>query len=114
MIEKLIEQDGVNFAKARGWSVYKWASPGTTGVHDRIHFKGHVTFTLEYKTTGKKATPKQRIVAQDLKYRGIPSRCCDTAQTARNFITRMTHIVDQTKSMDDLKSIADDISSFDP
>lgn len=114
MREKLIEEDGVKFAKARGWSVYKWASPGTTGIHDRIHFKGHVTFTIEYKTFGKKATPKQKKVAEDLKSKNIPCRCCDTVQKSRKFIDLMTCAVDVIKSMDNLKRLADDITSFDP
>ncbi len=114
MREKLIEAEGVKFARARGWSTYKWASPGMRGVHDQIHFKGHVTFTLEYKTTGKKATPMQKKVAEDLKSKGIPCRCCDTVQKAREFIENMTRVADLNLGTDFIEPITQDISSFDP
>lgn len=114
MRESLIEKDGVKFAEARGWSVYKWASPGTTGVHDRLFFKGHLVFSIEYKTTGKKATPKQRKVAEDLKSKGIPCRCCDTVQKSRDFISAMTDLVDKAERLSEIKIAAHNILSFDP
>ena len=114
MKENLIEADGVKYARDRGWLVYKWASPGNRGVHDRLHFKKGIAFTIEYKTTGKKATPKQRAEAIKLKHAGIPSRCCDNVQDARAFIDTMTKIADDDDLWFDLVMQANDISSFDP
>ncbi len=114
MIEKLIEADGVKYARDRGWEVYKWASPGTRGAHDQMHFKNGVTFTLEYKTTGKKATPKQRGVAVKLKRAGIPCRCCDNVTDARLFIDAMTEAAAEDDPTFDMILRSADISSFDP
>ncbi len=114
MRESLIEDDGVKYAKARGWLVYKWAAPGRKGIHDRLHFKNGVSFSIEYKATGKKATPLQRAEAVKLKAKGIPSRCCDNVQAARAFIDRMTEALDEDYPGLNTAIIADDISSFDP
>lgn len=90
MLEKIIERAGDEYARARGWLVYKASSPGNTGVHDQIHHKSGVTFYIEYKATGKKASPKQRKFAQYLMYQGIPCQCCDSIAKARVFIDAMT------------------------
>lgn len=121
MRESLIEDDGVPYAEARGWLVYKWASPGRGGILDRLHFKkdggagvgAGVAFAIEYKATGEKATPRQRAEALRLKLAGVPCRCCDNVQAARAFIDLMTKAADE----DDRLAIAilsNDISSFDP
>ena len=113
MIEKLIEDDGVKYARDRGWTVYKWSSPGQKGVHDRLHFKNGVTFSIEYKTTGKRATPKQRAEAVKLKRAGIPCRCCDTVTYARSFIDAMTAVAAADDPIFDLIINSRDITSFD-
>lgn len=114
MREKLIEDDGVRYAVARGWLVYKWAAPGRKGIHDRIHFKNGVTFSIEYKATGKKATPQQRAGAFELKLHGIPSRCCDDVTDARAFIDQMTIAVAGGSPYFLVDRLANDITSFDP
>ena len=114
MKEKLIEADGVKWATDRGWLVYKWSSPGNRGVHDRLHFKNGCTFTIEYKTTGRKATPLQYETAKKLKRVGIPCRCFDNVQDTRQFIDEMTAIADEADPFLELAFISQDITSFDP
>lgn len=114
MKEKLIERDGVKYAQDRGWIVYKWSSPGQRGVHDRLHFKRGIVFTIEYKTTGQKATPKQRAEAVKLKLAEIPCRCCDNVQDARAFIDIMTEVAEKADTWLDLIMLSNDITSFDP
>lgn len=114
MKEKLIEADGVSYAQDRGWTVYKWAAPGQHGILDRLHFKKSIAFAIEYKTTGQKATPKQRAEAIKLKLAGIPCRCCDNVQDARRFIDTMTEIVNEDYPFFNLRKIANNITSFDP
>ena len=94
MKESLIEAAGVRYAQERGWTVYKWSSPGNRGILDRIHFKSSAAFAIEYKTTGKKATPKQKAEAERLQAAGIPARCIDNVTDARVFINIMTDIAD--------------------
>ncbi len=114
MKEKLIEADGVTYAWNRGWTIYKWAAPGQHGVHDRLHFKNGITFAIEYKTTGQKATPKQRAEAIKLRLAGIPCRCFDSVYAARRFIDTMTEIADEAYPFFNLKKLSNDINSFDP
>ena len=114
MREKIIEAEGVKYAEARDWLVYKLSSPSRPGVHDRIHFKDGVCFTIEYKTTGKKATPKQRDEAVLLSYAGIPSRCCDSVQKARAFIDRMGEALRSGHRELFIDALSEDISSFEP
>ena len=113
MNEKLIEQDGVKYARDRGWLVYKWSAPGSSGIHDRLHFKNGVSFSIEYKTTRKPATPKQQAEALKLKRAGIPCRCCDNVQDAREFIDTMTEISNEDDPIFDVLILSRDISSFD-
>ncbi len=114
MRESLIEDDGVKYAEARGWLVYKWAAPGRKGIHDRLHFKNGIAFSIEYKTTGKKATPLQLYEAVKLKLQGIPSRCCDDVTDARYFIDQMTIAAAEASHYFDLTMLSNDISSFHP
>ena len=113
MKESLIEAEGVKYATARGWTVYKWSSPGSRGIHDRLHFKNGVSFSIEYKTTGEKATPLQRAEAVKLKRAGIPCRCCDNVQDARDFIEGMTAVTRESDPFLDLVFMCN-IDSFDP
>lgn len=114
MKEALIENDSVKYAQDRCWLVYKWAAPGRAGILDRLFFKNGIAFAIEFKTTGQKATPKQRAEAVKLKLAGIPCRCCDNAQDARRFIDTMTEIVNEDYPFFNLKKLANNITSFDP
>lgn len=114
MKENLIEFDGVKYARDRGWTVYKWSSPGQHGILDRLHFKKGITFAIEYKSTGQKATPKQRAEAVKLKFADIPCRCCDNVQDTRKFIDIMTDIANDTYPFFNLKKLSNNITSFDP
>ena len=112
MIEKLIEAEGTKYAEARGWLVYKWSSPGKSGILDRLYFKNGVAFALEFKTTGKKATPKQRAEAERLQAAGIPCRCCDTVAATRSFIDDMEYIATCEYESPLLCKLVDDLTSF--
>jgi len=116
MQEKLIEKDGVKYAEDRGWLVYKWAAPGRAGVHDRLFFQRGIVFTIEYKASGERATPKQRAEAVKLKCAGVPARCCDSVQSSRAFIDYMTDLLksDPDDISLNLTMLSCDISSFDP
>lgn len=114
MKENIIEAEGTRYAEARGWTVYKWSSPGNRGILDRIHFKSGCAFAIEYKTTGKKATPKQRHEAEKLKAAGIPARCIDNVQDARDFVDNMSAIAQGDNLYLSMYILAQDVRSFDP
>lgn len=68
VLEKVIERKVKDHARGKRWRTYKFSSPATPSVTDRIFINrfGVVLF-IEFKQKGKKLTPKQEIHAQELK-----------------------------------------------
>lgn len=60
MKESAIERAVCEKAKANGWLVFKWASPGVRGVPDRIFFRAGRLLLVEFKAPGKKPTKLQQ------------------------------------------------------
>lgn len=60
MLEKKIEQLVCDYAKSKGWLVYKFTSPARAAVPDRLMIspEGKVVF-VEFKREGQKPTPAQ-------------------------------------------------------
>lgn len=71
MKESTIESKTVNYAKSKGWLVYKFTSPGNRAVPDRIFIRKGIVFFIEFKTLGKKATKLQKKVHDDINYHHI-------------------------------------------
>jgi hypothetical protein len=90
--ENLIEPKAVKFARALGWFVLKISSPNRKGPHDRIFIKNGVVFTIEFKATGKSASPGQLHFAKELAEAGTPSRCFDNVIESKRFILKMEAI----------------------
>lgn len=67
--ESKIEKVVTDYAKGKGWLVFKWSSPGYNGVPDRIFIRGgYVTF-IEFKRECGKVTALQSLIhAQLLKH----------------------------------------------
>jgi|TARA_R110000803_G_scaffold116981_1_gene185536 Holliday junction resolvase len=59
MLEKTIEKQVCDYAKQKGWLVYKFVSPGQRGVPDRIFLREGSCFFIEFKATGKKPSKLQ-------------------------------------------------------
>lgn len=112
MRESLIENDGVKWARDRSWLARKNATPGSKGALDHRFHKNGVTFYIEFKTTGEKATPLQVAEAEALKRAGIPCRCCDNVQDARDFIDTMTKTAEEDDPHFDIIVLAEDLTSF--
>lgn len=70
--EATIEKAVCEYAKSKGWLVYKFTSPGHLGVPDRLFILpgGKVIF-IEFKAPGKEPTP-----AQDREIRRIQTQGC--------------------------------------
>ena len=111
MRESLIESKVVEYARSRGWAAYKWASPGTKGVHDHIFFKGGLCFTIEFKAPGKKATKLQRMCAETLQSAGIYCACVDAIHVGKHIVDVLTRFVD---GRDQPFMLPFDIESFKP
>lgn len=62
MRESEIEKKVVDYAKAKGWLVYKFVSPSQRGAPDRVFIGGGEIFFVEFKAPGKKPTKLQNKV----------------------------------------------------
>lgn len=73
MLEKQIEQRVCDYAKARGWLVYKFTSPNRAAVPDRLFIApgGRVIF-CEFKREGQKPTAPQAREHERLRAQGVP------------------------------------------
>lgn len=88
--EKLLEAKLREAVKRKGGKAWKWVSPGITGVPDRIITmpEGKVFF-VEVKTTGKKQSHRQEIVAGELGKLGHRIWIVDSIETLNEFIKQL-------------------------
>ena len=66
MLESEIEKTVCNYAKSKGWLVFKFVSPSNRGVPDRIFMRAGKMFFIEFKATGKCSTKLQKKKAKDI------------------------------------------------
>ena len=59
MLEKQIEKAVCDYAKTKGFLVYKFTSPSRAAVPDRMFIRNGVVSFIEFKAEGQKATPAQ-------------------------------------------------------
>lgn len=72
MLEKKIEQVVCDYAKSKGWLVYKFTSPARAAVPDRLMIApgGRVIF-VEFKREGQKPTVPQAREHDRLRAQGV-------------------------------------------
>jgi hypothetical protein len=88
MAEKKIETDFCVKVKTKGGLAFKWTSPGTAGVMDRIAFMpippehreivNRYVKLVELKDKNKTPDPLQERVASWLRERGYQVHCSDS------------------------------------
>jgi hypothetical protein len=71
MLEKQIEKAVCDYAKSKGFLVYKFTSPNRRSVPDRMFIRAGLVFFIEFKRAGAKPTAMQdreaqKIAAQDI------------------------------------------------
>lgn len=87
MREKLIEKKLREAVKNMGGLAIKFFSSSYTGLPDRIIFlKGGVTAFAEIKTTGKSASPRQKLVHEVLRDLGFKVEVIDDQLSLDNFL----------------------------
>lgn len=67
MKESIIENKVCEYAKNKGWLVYKFTSPGNISVPDRIFIRREIIFMIEFKAEGKKPTKLQEKTINKIK-----------------------------------------------
>ena len=86
ILEKEIEKKVTDHAKATGWLVYKWVSPGMAGVPDRLYFQhGHV-LCIEFKALGRRATALQDKHHRKLRAKGIQVYVIDNVTEGKDVL----------------------------
>lgn len=87
MNEKLLERKLREAVKRAGGLALKWVSPGVTGVPDRIIIlPGGKVKLVEVKSTGKKQSDRQVIMAGMLDKLGLTVAVIDSQETLTEFL----------------------------
>lgn len=87
MLEKQIESSVCQYARNRGWKVYKFRSVNNRGVPDRIFITcgGQVHF-VEFKRRGGELTALQSRTISDLRSQGCNVHVIDDVESGRKLI----------------------------
>ena len=87
MLEKQIETTVKEYARSKGWLAYKWTSPGHMHVPDGLFISptGRV-ICMEFKQTGKKATPGQLREIDRLNQHYVYALVVDSVQMGKELI----------------------------
>ena len=71
MRESVIEKKVGDYATLKGWLVYKFSSPNTRAVPDKIFMRDGVVFFIEFKAPGKLPTKLQYANHKRIKEHGV-------------------------------------------
>lgn len=87
MLEKKIEVAVKDYARSKNWLAYKFTSPGHIGVPDGLFIspKGFTLF-MEFKQTGKHATPMQLRELQRINEHGVLAVVVDSVEQGKGLI----------------------------
>jgi hypothetical protein len=88
MREAEIEERVCRYAKAKGFSTYKFTSPGRRSVPDRLFLAPGKFFAVEFKAEGKKPTAGQAREHNRLRELGVPVYVCDSVPSGLEIVDR--------------------------
>lgn len=71
MLESTIENKVTKYAEKLGWLSFKFTSPSSRGVPDRIYMRDGVTFFIEYKQQGKLLRTLQQFRKKQIEQHGV-------------------------------------------
>jgi len=86
MLESAIERAVCNYAKSKGILCYKFTSPASRSVCDRIFMYNGFVFFIEFKAFGKKPTLSQNKHHQLLAKTGITVYVVDSVILGKEII----------------------------
>jgi len=92
MLEKKIEEKVCEYAKSKGFLVYKFTSPQRAAVPDRmlIHPSGHICF-IEFKREGQVPTPAQEREHQRLRGHKVNVHVVDSVDQGKEVIDSIVY-----------------------
>lgn len=93
-LEKDIERRVVEFARAKGCLAYKFMSPATAHVPDRLIItpRGVIAF-LEFKRAGGKPTPAQAVEHERMRKHGARVYVVDNVEDGKNVIEALVNVL---------------------
>lgn len=86
MLEKKIEKTVCDYAKLKGFAVFKFVSANNRGVPDRIFIKDKKVFFIEFKAKGKKTSSLQDVQIKKIMEQGIDCFVVDDIQKGKDII----------------------------
>ena len=88
-LESLIQSKVSSYARTQGWLAYKFESPTTRSLPDFIYLRDGLTFFIEFKSWGKKATEQQKERHNDLILQGFQVFIVDCVPAGKRLIDEM-------------------------
>lgn len=90
-LEKVIEKKVCDYARTKGFLVYKFTSPSRRSVPDRLFIspKGFVFF-VEFKRKGCKPSPAQQVEIDKIEAKGVPVFVVDSVGVGEEVVSSMT------------------------
>ena len=90
-MEKAIEQKLVNLVESVGGKCWKFVSPGTVGVPDRIVLlPGGRIFFVEVKDDGETLRPAQQVRIKQMRKLGVDVRVIDRKELVEDLKGELT------------------------
>ena len=86
MRESVIEKKVSDYATSKGWLVYKFSSPNTRAVPDKIFMRDGVVFFIEFKAPGKLPTKLQYANHNRITAHGVSVFVIDDIEDGKNII----------------------------
>lgn len=83
MLESIVERRVCEYAKSKGWLVFKFTSPGHIGVPDRMFIRDGKVFFIEFKQKGKKPTLLQQRCMDKIAAEGITALVADSVEAGK-------------------------------
>ncbi len=90
MRESKIEKDVCDHASELGWLVYKFVSPGTRGVPDRVIMKNGIVIFIEFKKRNEVPSGLQKKQVKKIRDRGIKVFIVDDLKEGIDLINQLT------------------------
>jgi hypothetical protein len=91
MKESDIEKKVSIYAKKLGFTTYKFTSPSSRGVPDRIYIKNGITFFIEFKSQGGQLSKLQEREIRQVRQQGIDVHVVDNVDMGKaildNFVS---------------------------
>lgn len=89
MRERDIEACLIREAEKAGGRAYKFTSPGTAGVPDRlVLLPGGIALFVELKAPGQKPRPLQELRGKEIAGLGVPAFWLDSKEEAKDIIAK--------------------------